>query len=125
MTGLNTMKGLLTHSISEPCGILCCAFGVKNSAAKVFFELLEGAKTVEQVAAIIGKDRSVAQRYLKDLVESELVHVEKISLAQGGYHYRYCANSSDEIKNQILAQLDKWHQETRRFLLESWPTKLQ
>jgi len=125
MTEHNTMKGLLTNSITEPCGLLCCAFGVKNSAAKVFFELLEEPKTVEQIAAIIEKDRSVAQRYLKDLVNSDLVHVEKISLEKGGYHYKYRANSSDDIRNQILAQLDKWHKETRRFLLDSWPTQLQ
>jgi predicted transcriptional regulator len=122
MNGQNAMKGLLTNSITEPCGLLCCAFGVKNSAAKVYFELLEGPKTVEDVAATIGRDRSVAQRYLKELVENNLAHLEKKSLERGGYHHTYRANSSDDIRDQILHQLDKWHLETRRFLLESWPT---
>lgn len=125
MNGQSTMKGLLTNSITEPCGLLCCAFGVKNSAAKVYFELLDESKTVEEVAKIIDRDRSVAQRYLKDLVDNDLVHVEKVSLEQGGYHYKYRSNSSEAIRTQILAQLDKWHKETRRFLLESWPTQPQ
>ena len=71
MNGQKTMKGLLTTSITEPCGLLCCAFGVKNSAAKVYFELLEGPKTVEAIAATIERDRSVAQRYLKELVDNK------------------------------------------------------
>ena len=123
MTGQNSMKGLLTNSITEPCGLLCCAFGVKNNAAKVYFELLEGPKTVEQIASILEKDRSVAQRYLKDLADTNLVEIEKESLEQGGYHFVYRANSSEDVRNQILTQLDKWHKETRRFLLESWPTQ--
>ncbi len=125
MNGQITMKGLLTTSITEPCGLLCCAFGVKNSAAKVYFELLEGPKTVEAIAATIERDRSVAQRYLKELVDNNLVHMEKKSLERGGYHHTYRANSSEEIRNQILHQLDKWHLETRKFLLESWPTQAQ
>ncbi len=125
MNGQKTMKGLLINSITEPCGLLCCAFGVKNSAAKVYFELLEGPKTVEAIAATIERDRSVAQRYLKELVDNNLVHMEKISLERGGYHHTYRANSSEEIRNQILHQLDKWHLETRKFLLESWPTRPQ
>ena len=125
MNGQKTMKGLLTTSITEPCGLLCCAFGVKNSAAKVYFELLESPKTVEEIAATIDRDRSVAQRYLKELVDNNLVHMEKKSLERGGYHHTYRANSSEEIRNQILHQLDKWHLETRKFLLESWPTRAQ
>ena len=125
MNGQITMKGLLTTSITEPCGLLCCAFGVKNSAAKVYFELLESPKTVEEIAATIDRDRSVAQRYLKELVDNNLVHMEKKSLERGGYHHTYRANSSEEIRNQILHQLDKWHLETRKFLLESWPTRAQ
>ena len=125
MNGQITMKGLLTTSITEPCGLLCCAFGVKNSAAKVYFELLESPKTVEEIAATIDRDRSVAQRYLKELVDNNLVHMEKKSLERGGYHHKYRANSSEEIRNQILHQLDKWHLETRKFLLESWPTQAQ
>ena len=125
MNGQITMKGLLTTSITEPCGLLCCAFGVKNSAAKVYFELLEGPKTVEAIAATIERDRSVAQRYLKEIVDNNLVHMEKKSLERGGYHHTYRANSSEEIRNQILHQLDKWHLETRKFLLESWPTQAQ
>lgn len=123
MTAQNSMKGLLTNSITEPCGLLCCAFGVNNNAAKVYFELLEGPRTVEEIAKVIDKDRSVAQRYLKDLADNNLVEIEKKSLDQGGYHFVYRANSSQEVRNLILTQLDKWHQETRRFLLESWPTK--
>ena len=125
MNGQITMKGLLTTSITEPCGLLCCAFGVKNSAAKVYFELLESPKTVEEIAATIDRDRSVAQRYLKELVDNNLAHMEKKSLDRGGYHHTYRANSSEEIRNQMLHQLDKWHLETRKFLLESWPTRAQ
>ncbi len=119
------MKGLLTTSITEPCGLLCCAFGVKDTAARIYFELLEGPKTVEEVADIIGRDRSVAQRYLKDLFDNDppLVSIEKVSLEKGGYYNTYRANSSENVRDHILEQLDKWHRDTRKFLLESWPTE--
>ena len=122
---MNGMTGLLKESITEPCGLLCCAFGVKNDAANVYFELLKGPKTVVQIASILGRDRSIAQRHLSDLLKNDLVHVEKMPLEQGGYHNIYRANPSEEIRNRILEQLDQWHSETRRFLLESWPTQPQ
>lgn len=96
---------------------------MKDSSAKVYFELLEGPKTVEDISVLIGRDRSVAQRYLKELVDSNLAITEKVSLDQGGYRHIYVANPSEEVKSQILQQLDDWYNETRRFLLDSWPTQ--
>ena len=122
MTG---MTGLLKESITEPCGLLCCAFGVKNDTANVYFELLKGPKTVVEIARILGRDRSIAQRHLSDLLRNKLVHVEKKPLEQGGYHNVYRANSSEETRDRILGQLEQWYSETRRFLLDSWPTQSQ
>ena len=123
MTAQNKMKGLLVSSITEPCGLLCCAFGVKNSVAKVYLELRDTPVTVEELADRLEKERSVVQRYLQELVDNDppLALRETISLDRGGYYYVYRRNSSEEIRNEILAQLDQWYSETRKYLLETWP----
>jgi predicted transcriptional regulator len=123
MSAQNRVKGLLVESITEPCGLLCCAFGVNNSVAKVYFELEDNPLTVEEIAKKVGKERSVVQRYLQDLVRDEvnLAIRETVPLPQGGYHYVYRKNSSEAIRQEMLDQLDKWYSETRKYLLETWP----
>ncbi len=121
MTAQNQMRGLLVNSITEPCGLLCCAFGVKTSAAKVYLELRDSPMTVEELADKVEKERSVVQRYLQELVDNNLALRETVSLERGGYYYTYKRNSSEEIRQTMLTQLDQWYHETRKYLLETWP----
>ncbi len=121
MSNQNQIRGMLTNSITEPCGLLCCAFGIKNSAAKVFFQLGDTPLTVEEIAEKVQKERSVVQRYLQELVDSNLAIRETMSIDRGGYYHVYRRNSSEEIRKEILNQLDQWYRETRKYLLHSWP----
>lgn len=125
MTAKNKMKGLLVNSITEPCGLLCCAFGVKTSAAKVYLELRDEPMTVEEIADKVEKERSVVQRYLQELVDNNLALRDTVSLDRGGYYYAYRRNSSGEVRDEILSQLDQWYSETRKYLLETWPDSVQ
>ncbi|MFW9932543.1 MAG: hypothetical protein ACFFDR_07790 [Candidatus Thorarchaeota archaeon] len=129
MTTQNGMKGLLVNSITEPCGLLCCAFGVKTSAAKIYLELRDTPMTVEELAEKVGKERSVVQRYLQELsnpdLKPSLVLRDTISLDRGGYYHVYRRNSSEEIRKKMLSQLDQWYRETRKYLLETWPEPAQ
>ncbi len=125
MTAKTKMRGLLGNSITEPCGLLCCAFGIKNSVAKIYLVLTEEPLPVDAVAAKVARERSVVQRYLQELVDNNLAIREVRSLERGGYQYLYRRNSSEVIRKQILTQLDNWYRETRKYLLETWPAPIQ
>lgn len=125
MNDRNQLVGLFQKSIKNPSDLLCCAFGLRNTELDVYFSLISGLRTVEEVAEKIGKDRSTIQRVLNGLHEKGLVIRESKKIPRGGYFYEYHAEASDTIRDQILAQLEEWYKTTRNFLLESWSQNAQ
>lgn len=130
MTSRNHIAGLFSRGFEDCSDLMCCAFGLRNTESRLYFELLlSGAMSVEQLASAVGKERSVVQRALKRLLKKGLVEREKTQtehhLEQGGYLYEYVAVSDDVVKGQILKQLDSWYEETRSFLLERWSRSLK
>jgi predicted transcriptional regulator len=120
MNALNPLVGLFQKSFKRPSDLLCCAFGLRNSELDVYFSLISGPKTVEQIADKIGKDRSTVQRVLNKLHSKGLARRESQRIDRGGYFFEYSAVSSDVVREQILSQLEDWYQATRNFLLENW-----
>ncbi len=120
MNALNPLVGLFQKSFERPSDLLCCAFGLRNSELDVYFSLISGPKTVEQIAERIGKDRSSVQRVLNRLHSKGLAKRESHRIERGGYFFKYTAVSADAVREQILVRLEDWYKATRRFLLESW-----
>jgi predicted transcriptional regulator len=125
MTAQNNIMGLFTRGFDDCSDLMCCAFGLRDTESRTYFELLfSGSMTVEQVAAAIGRERSVVQRALKRLHKKGLAKRAKAQaqhhLEQGGYLYEYSAVSDEVVKEKILEQLDSWYHDTRSFLLERW-----
>ena len=120
MSVRNPMVGLFNKSFNKPSDLLCCAFGLRNSELDVYFSLISGPKTVEQIAERIGKDRSTVQRVLNKLHTKKLAKRDKHQIERGGYYYEYSAEESEIVRDQILGQLEDWYQATKSFLKESW-----
>jgi predicted transcriptional regulator len=120
MNALNPLVGLFQKSFKRPSDLLCCAFGLRNSELDVYFSLISGPKTVEQIAEKIGKDRSTIQRVLNKLHSKGLVKRETQRIDRGGYFFEYSAVSSEVVREQILTQLEDWYKATRSFLLDNW-----
>jgi predicted transcriptional regulator len=120
MNGLNPLVGLFQKSFKRPSDLLCCAFGLRNSELDVYFSLISGPKTVEQIAEKIGKDRSTVQRVLNKLHSKGLARRKSQRIDRGGYFFEYSAVSSEVVREQILTQLEDWYKATRNFLLENW-----
>ncbi len=119
------LDDLFTKTLQKPSDLLCCAFGLHDSEIDAYFSLLSEPKTVESISSLIGRDRSTVQRILsklrkKGLIEREAKHIEK-----GGYYYVYKAVSTETVRKQMLTQLEKWYNETRRFLSSGWPQKTE
>ncbi len=115
------MVGLFTKSFEKPSDLLCCAFGLRNSEIDTYFSLISGPKTVEEISELIGKDRSTVQRVLNKLHKKNLVERVAHFIDRGGYYYEYRAKSTDDVREEILTQLDEWYEATKSFLLQSWP----
>jgi predicted transcriptional regulator len=125
MSSQNSLFKIFDQSFERPSDLICCAFGLKKTELDVYFAVLAGPKTVEQVASEVGRDRSVAQRILTKLYNRKLISRKRTQskrhLETGGFQWQYQAISSKVVRKQILEQLDEWYKTTRRFLLESWP----
>ncbi len=125
MSARNPMVGLFNKSFNKPSDLLCCAFGLRNSELDVYFDLISGPKTVEQIAERIKRDRSTVQRVLNKLHSKGLVMRNTHKIQRGGYYYEYSAEETEVVRNQILAQLEEWYTATKSFLIESWSQTIQ
>ena len=118
------LADLFSKSFEKPSDLLCCAFGLRNTEIDVYFSLISGPKTVKNIATRIDRDRSTVQRVLASLKDKGLVEMDEQTFDRGGYYYVYRAISTDTVRGEILARLDRWYNETRRFLLEPWADPL-
>ena len=114
------LVGLFSKSFEKPSDLLCCAFGLRNSEIDTYFSLISGPKTVEEISDLIEKDRSTVQRVLNRLLKKNLVERTTHFLDRGGYYYEYSAKSTEDVREEILDQLERWYQATRSFLKQSW-----
>ncbi|MHA1949228.1 MAG: helix-turn-helix domain-containing protein [Candidatus Thorarchaeota archaeon] len=121
MTARESIFNLFSKSFDKQEDLLCCAFGLRDTEISVYLYLVDGPKTVEEISVVVEKDRSTVQRVLNRLHKKDLVERRTQSIERGGYYYEYIAKSTERVRNEILAQLDDWYGETRKFLLESWP----
>ena len=125
MSARNPMVGLFNKSFDKPSDLLCCAFGLRNSELDVYFSLISGPKSVEQIAERIKKDRSTVQRVLNKLHSKGLARRDTHKIQRGGYYYEYSAEETEVVRDQILTQLEDWYKATKSFLIESWSQTTQ
>ena len=125
MSARNPLVGLFDKSFDKPSDLLCCAFGLRNSELDVYFSLISGPKTVEQIAERIDKDRSTVQRVLNKLHTKGLAKRDTHKIQRGGYYYEYSAEETEIVRDQILSQLEEWYRATKSFLIESWSQPAQ
>ncbi len=121
----NPIEGLFTRTFDKPSDFLCCAFGLRSSEIDTYFALLSEPKSVKDIAKDINKDRSTVQRVLSRLLEKGLVVMETKYFDRGGFYHEYQAVSTEDVKQDILDQLDEWYSKTKRFLLKSWSAPSQ
>ncbi len=118
------MANLFSKGFENPSDLLCCAFGLRSTEIDAYFALISGPKTVKEIASRIGRDRSTVQRVIQKLVNKGLIESEERTFDRGGFYHVYRAISPDEVREEILTRLERWYEETRRFLLDPWPEPL-
>lgn len=100
--------------------VLRCTFGLSNPEFKILKVLLaQGESSVEEIAKVLGKDRTTIQRAIKGLVRKDLVKRRQYNLESGGYQYYYYPQNKEAIKQRIQKQFERFSQLVHREI-ENW-----
>ncbi|WP_168168749.1 helix-turn-helix domain-containing protein [Methanopyrus sp. SNP6] len=109
----------------KPERVLSCVFGVKEDEAELYLKLLENSEeapfTVEDVAEIINRSRSTAQKMLQSLVRVGMVERERETLPGGGRRYLYRPAPWEKVKELGLGNLRIVHEEVEKWFREFTP----
>ena len=89
--------------------VLRCSFGLSNPEFTILKALLsKGERSVEELAEMLGKDRTTVQRTIKPLVAKGLVKRWQYNLDGGGYQYHYLPQDKEAIKRRIQEHFDNF-----------------
>lgn len=97
---------------SESChDLVQCAFSLSEFDLEVYQKLHEsGPIRADELAEIIGRDRSTVYRSLKKLLSCGLCNRETKSLEKGGYYHLYGAVSKKKVKAKLEECISEWHE---------------
>ncbi|WP_457620448.1 helix-turn-helix domain-containing protein [Methanopyrus sp.] len=106
----------------QPERVLSCVFGVKEDEAELYLKLLKNSEeapfTVEDVAELIDRSRSTAQKMLQSLVRAGMVERERETLPGGGRRYLYRPAPWEKVKELglknlrvVCREIERWFQE--------------
>ncbi len=97
--------------VDEPAfrDVMVCVFGIHDHEVRVYLTLLEEpGSTVEELAAVLERDRSNVNRSLSTLREKGLVERDRRLLDGGGYVYQYMAVPLSRAKSMMHEAVDAW-----------------
>lgn len=64
---------------------------------------------VSEVAGLIGRDRSLVQKALQNLMSAGLITRRTEKLKNGGYYYTYDAIAPSQVKKELERCIEEWH----------------
>ena len=99
--------------------VLRCSFGLTATEFAVLRLLLNGERSVEELAKQLGKDRTTIQRAISPLVEKGLVTRRQYNLEGGGYQYYYRAAERETIKRRVSEHFEQFSRVVRSEI-EGW-----
>lgn len=89
--------------------VMTCVFGIQPHEARTYEVLLSHpASTVEELAAVLDRDRSNVNRSLSTLREKGLAGRERRLLDGGGHVYQYSPTPLPEARDLMHETLDAW-----------------
>jgi len=122
---LKDLQSLITTPQMGADAIMKCALGVRATEVEAYCALaMSGPTTVQEIADLLGKSRSTAQRLLQNLVDKGLASREEKLIGLGGYQYHYVAVSPERMKKAVKRTLDLWYERMLKEL-DGLPDKLE
>ncbi|MFQ6106814.1 MAG: helix-turn-helix domain-containing protein [Thermoplasmata archaeon] len=111
------MQRLNAMNVPQSCSeMLRSMLDLSETELKVYRSLLSAdGQAVLEIARQIGKDRSLVQRALQNLMSAGLITRRTETLRNGGYYYAYDAVPPTQVKKELARCIENWHES----LLES------
>jgi len=90
--------------------LFLCSFGLKKTDYKILNLLIESGSrlSVNSIARKLGKERTVVQKSIKNLLEKNLIKRFQENMQRGGYRFYYEAEDKAEIKRRLLEIIGRW-----------------
>jgi predicted transcriptional regulator len=116
---------LLTKKGASCTDLLTCLYNLKSSDLEVLLAVAKNENaTLDEIAAIVKKDRSSVHRCLSKLVSINLVTKQSKSLKGGGYYHTYAMLDPATIKKHARERV-KEITESLETLVERFDSDLQ
>jgi predicted transcriptional regulator len=94
-----------------------CAYSLNDFEVEVYERLLEtGPVNANELADLMGKDRSTVYRALQKMLSCGMVLRETRSIPRGGYYHVYRAISRHELRGKLQDCVDTWYERMRMAL---------
>lgn len=94
--------------------LLQCAFTLSDFEIEIYQKLEEtGPVRTDELATVMGKDRSTVYRSLQKLMSCGMVHRETKNLKKGGYYHSYSAVKREVLKSRLEQCINDWYQRMR------------
>ncbi len=86
--------------------LLTCLYNLKPTDMEVLLAVAKNENaSLDQIARVVGKDRSSVHRCLSKLVSTDLVNKESKSLKGGGYYHTYAMVDPKIIEKHALERV--------------------
>jgi len=102
-------RDLMATDDPDLAEVMACVFGVQSHEVRTYRTLLSTpGSTVEELAAVLERDRSNVNRSLSTLREKGLARRERRLLDGGGHVYQYTATPLAEARELMHEALEGW-----------------
>ena len=116
MNDLENFKKLLGETPNFKC-ILGCLLGLSPTEIEAYLTLYKYGETgVDELAKVMGKDKTTIYRSLQTLMERGLVNRKYRILRQGGYKYLYQPVPLKELKTKLQDELERWYKRLNKVI---------
>ncbi len=107
----------MINNVSNCKDLVQCAFSLSEFEVDVFNHLIAvGPKRADDLADLMGKDRSTVYRALQKMMTCGMCFRETKSIERGGYFHLYRAISRAELEQKLKHCVDDWY-ERMQFIL--------
>jgi predicted transcriptional regulator len=101
-------------------GLLECFHGLKQLDKACFQALVEANEplTVDEIAAMVDRERSTAYRAVQRLLQTGFIGKEQVNYEQGGYYHVYSPTDPSKIADDMQRMLNDWYAKMGQLIQE-------
>lgn len=111
------MKNIPANNLNCCEDVIKCVFELNESDIQTYKKLKKTGKTrADDLAEIIGKDRSTVYRSLQKLTCCGVCSKHTKKIDKGGYYHIYHCNDLKETKQKLEKHIDSWYNQMKQTL---------